>query len=56
MRPAVVLVILGLALLATTLIKREQDNSFDARFENAEQRIRVLAEDIENDLEESDGS
>lgn len=56
MRPAVVLVILGLALLATMLIKREQDNSFDARFESAEERIRALAQDIENDLEEADGS
>ncbi len=52
MRPVVVLVILGLMLTATTLMKRERDGNFDARFNRAEERIRMLAEDIENDLNE----
>lgn len=56
MRPAVVLAILVLALLATALIKREQDSNFDARFENTQERIRALAEDIDNDLNEADES
>ncbi len=56
MRPAVVLVILGLGLLALVLIKREQDSSFDARFENTEKRIQELAEDIDSDLKENEES
>lgn len=54
MRPAIVLAILGLALLTMILIRRDHDSSFDARFDNAEERIRALAEDIDGDLDRPD--
>ncbi|MDC0886536.1 hypothetical protein OAS19_01945 [Altererythrobacter sp.] len=50
MRPAVVLLILGLALLASILLRQKEVTSFDARFEQAEKRIKDLADDIDNDL------
>lgn len=54
MRPAIVLAILGLALAAMMLLRREHDASFDARFANAQERISALADGIEDDLDGPD--
>lgn len=53
MRPAIVLLLLALLLVATTLSRREKDSSFDARFDRTEERIRAMAEDIDSELERS---
>ena len=53
MRPVIVLLLLGLLLVVTTLSRREKDNSFDVRFDRTEERIRVMAKDIDTELDES---
>lgn len=54
MRPAVVLIIVGLALLATALVRHQEEASFDVRFQNAEERIRALADNIDEEMNDPD--
>ncbi|WP_336985651.1 hypothetical protein [Altererythrobacter aquiaggeris] len=51
MRVIVVLVILALALIAAAVMRSERESDFNYRFERAEQRIKDLARDIDEDLE-----
>ncbi|ANC50317.1 hypothetical protein CP97_14631 [Aurantiacibacter atlanticus] len=54
MRPAIVLLVLAAGLLAVVLLRKEREASFDARYDRTEERIRVLADDITEDLSETD--
>lgn len=51
MRPAIVLCILAAGLLATLLLNEERERNFDRRYENVQERIRDLAQDIDNQIE-----
>ena len=51
MRAIIVLVILALALIATVLLRKEREGSFDARFDAAETRIQEMARDIDQQIE-----
>ncbi len=54
MRPAIVLIILALALLGTVFIQTEKRASFDERFESADERLREMAQSIDDQLENTD--
>ena len=54
MRVIIVLVILALALVATIVMRKEREANFDHRFEQTEKRIRDMAEDIDDEFEDSE--
>lgn len=56
MRPAIVLTILVAALVALALARDKKVNSFDGRYEQVEDRIRALSNDIDRELEAADGA
>ena len=51
MRPLVVLLIIAAALIALSFKHDREEKSFDRRFENAQERIRSLGNDIDDDLD-----
>ncbi len=51
MRPALVLIILALALLSTVFIQTEKRGSFDERFDRADERLREMAQSIDEQIE-----
>lgn len=51
MRPLVVLLILAAAMIALAVSHEREVKSFDGRFEKAQERIRSLADEIDNELE-----
>lgn len=53
MRPAVVLVVLALALAGTAFKSQREAASFDNRFAEAERNVRELVQSIDAELESS---